>query len=174
MGGIVAVRFVDLPLTMARRGAVKLWIPALVVAVLAVIALWRVGPPPGRAAVVGTTGSSPEKVLGEPIKTAGELLSKNTVGREASLEHVQVRELVGNRALWIGSGEDHPVFAVLDPDVKRDGRAELRAGARVTLVGIVRPAPKAADAERQWHVPAAQAELVEQSGTYLHVTEVKE
>ena len=160
---------------MARRAVVRLGVPALIVAVLAIVALWRVGPPPRQAATaVGTSGTAVEKVLTVPIKTVAELVSNNAVGREASLEHVRIRETAGNRFYWIGSGDERPVFIVLDPDVKRTTATTLRPGARVTLIGIVRPAPSAQEVEQQWHLPPATATLVADSGTYLHVTEIRE
>ena len=114
-----------------------------------------------------------EKVLTTPIKTVAELLSNNAIGREASLEHVTIRERVGDRYLWIGSGDERPIFVVLDPDVKRDASITLRPGAEVTLIGIVRPAPKTDEAAQQWRVTPATAKLIEESGTYLHVTEIR-
>jgi hypothetical protein len=160
----------------ARRAVVKLGIPALIVAVLAIVALWRVGPPPAKhtTTAVATTGTSPAKAITEPVKTVAELLSNNAVGREASLEHVRIRERVGDRFYWIGSGDERPVFVVLDPDVKRTTGTTFRPGARVTLIGIVRPVPKADEAVQQWHVPAATAAVIADSGTYLHVTEIRE
>ena len=160
---------------MARRAVVRLGVPALIVAVLAIVALWRVGPPPRPAATaVGTSGTAAEKVLTAPIKTIAELVANNAVGREASLEHVRIRESAGTRFYWIGSGDERPVFIVLDPDVKRTTETTLRPGARVTLIGIVRPVPSAQEVEQQWHLPAATATLVGDSGTYLHVTEIRE
>jgi hypothetical protein len=147
----------------------------LIVAGLAIAALWRIGPPSQQTATaVGTTGGSAERVLTAPVKTIAELLSNNAVGREASLEHVTIRERVGDRYFWIGSGDERPVFVVLDPDVKRHAAVTLRAGARVTLIGIVHPAPKAVEAQQQWHVTAATGMLIEESGTYLHVTDIRE
>ena len=148
----------------------------MIVAALAVVALWRVGPPPQQKVntAVGTSGSSnPVKAITQPVTTVAELITANAIGREASLEHVRVREQVGDRFYWIGSGDEHPVFVVLDPDVKRVTVTTLRPGARVTLLGIVRPVPAADEAERQWHLPAATASLVADSGTYLHVTEIR-
>ena len=107
------------------------------------------------------------------MKTLAELLTTNAVGREASLEHVRIRERVADRFYWIGSGDERPVFVVLDPDVKRATATTLRPGARATLLGIVRPVPAAEEAERQWHLPPATATLVADSGTYLHVTEIR-
>src|SRR5258705_11679534 len=98
---------------MARRAVVRLGVPALIVAVLAIIALWRVGPPPQQKAdgAVATAGTSPAKAITEPVKTVAELISNNAVGREASLEHVTIRERVGDRFYWIGTGSERPVFA---------------------------------------------------------------
>jgi hypothetical protein len=156
-----------------RRAVVKLGIPALIVAGLAAVALWRVGPPPESAEPVGTAGEGPVKTIAEPLTKMADLVANNSIGREASLEHVQIRERVGDRYLWIGSDDEHPVFVVLDRDVKRDGPIELTAGSRVTMIGIVRPALKANEAVQQWHVPPEVASLVETSGTYLHVTEIR-
>ena len=159
---------------MARRAVVRLGIPALIVAVLAIVALWRVGPPPQKAdAAIATTGTSPAKAITEPVKTIAEAISTNAVGREASLEDVRIRERVGDRFYWIGSGDERPVFVVLDPDVKRATGTTLRPGARVTLIGIVRPVPTADEAQQQWHLPASIATVIADSGTYLHVTEIR-
>jgi len=159
---------------MARRAVVRLGIPALIVAALAVVALWRIGPPPERRpAAIGTAGTAAGRAA-EPIRDLAELLSNNAVGREASLEHATIRERVGARFYWIGTGDQRPVFVVLDPDVKRTGSTPLQAGAQVTLIGIVRPAPMAEEAVQQWHVAPAVADLVADSGTYLYVTEIRE
>ena len=161
---------------MARRAVVRLGIPALIVAALAVAALWRVGPPPQQHAAdaVATTGSSAAKAIAEPVKSIAELVANNSIGREASLEHVRIRERAGDRFYWIGSADERPVFVVLDPDVKRTAATTLRPGARVTLIGIVRPVPTAEEAQQQWHVSAATATLIAGSATYLHVTEIRE
>ena len=140
---------------MARRAVVRLGIPAVIVAVLAIVALWRVGEPP-------------QATVSTPVGTSG------SVGREATLEHVRIRERVGDRFYWIGSGDERPVFAVLDPDVKRSTATMLRPGARVTLIGIVRPVPTADEVQQQWHLPASVATVIADSGTYLHVTEIRE
>ncbi|HTI44015.1 MAG TPA: hypothetical protein VL693_19450 [Vicinamibacterales bacterium] len=161
---------------MARRAVVRLGIPALIVAALAVAALWRVGPPPREKPTgpVATSGTSPAKSITEPVKTIAEVMSNNAIGREASLEHVTIREMVGERFYWIESGDQKPVFVVLDPDVKRTTETTLRPGARVTLVGIVRPMPMSGQIEQQWHLPEAAAVVIAGSGTYLHVTEIRQ
>jgi hypothetical protein len=66
------------------------------------------------------------------------------------------------------------VFAVLDPDVKQPANLILQPGMRVTLIGLVRPSPTAADAIRQWNIDEATATELQQRGTYLHVTEIQE
>lgn len=144
-------------------------------AVLAIAALWRVGPPPQKKATdaVATTGATPAKAITEPVKTIAELMANNAVGREASLENVRIRERVGERFFWIESGDQKPVFIVLDPDVKRTTETTLRPGVRVTLIGIVRPVPMPAQIEQQWHLPEPAATTIADSGTYLHVTEIR-
>jgi len=160
----------------ARRAVVRLGIPALIVAVLAIAALWRVGPPPQDKATdtVATTGVSPAKPISESVKTIADVMSNNAIGREASLEHITIRERVGERFYWIESGDQKPVFAVLDPDVKRTTEITLRPGARVSLIGIVRPMPMVEQIVQQWHLPEATATIIAGSGTYLHVTEIRQ
>jgi hypothetical protein len=154
---------------------VRLGVPALIVAALAIAALWRVSPPRRAAATdtVATSGKSPAETIAEPVKSVAELVSNNAIGREASLEQVTIRERVGDRFFWIDAGDQKPVFVVLDPDVKHTTDAVLRAGARATLVGIVRPMPTIAQIEQQWHVPEATATVIAGSGTYLYVTEIR-
>jgi hypothetical protein len=161
---------------MSRRVVVRLGIPALVVAALAVVALWRVGPPPVSTSGVGTIGAAVPDGVTAPLTAVAEMLTNNAVGREAALEHVPIRERVADRYLWIGGGDERPVFAVLDEDVKVDTEhpVDLKPGRRVTLIGIVRPVPKAAEVVKQWHVSPATATLIEESGPYLHVTEIRQ
>ena len=139
---------------------VRLGVPALIVAGLAVIALWRVGAPAGGDGIVGTAGS----VTPTPV---------------ARLEDVRVREVTSPRTFWIGSTDQDRSFVVLDPDVKWTGepvaspRPALEPGQRLTLVGIVRPSPAAAQAMQQWRIDEATARSLVEHGTYLHATEVE-
>ena len=93
-------------------------------------------------------------------------------GRQASLERVAVREVTSPRTFWIGEG-DEAAFVVLDPDVKRGPDVRIAPGVRVSLIGLVRPAPPPSDAMRQWAIDASTAELLEKRGTYLHAIEVR-
>jgi hypothetical protein len=93
---------------------------------------------------------------------------------------VRVRELPSPRTAWIDSGSaplaapsTEQVFAVLDPDVKRPANLTWQPGARITLIGLVRPSPTVADAIRQWNIDEATAMELQQRGTYLHVTEIR-
>jgi hypothetical protein len=135
-----------------RRQVVRLGVPALIVAGLAVAALWRVGAPATEpaAATVGTSGEV----------------------RPASLEGVRVLEVTSPRRFWM-TAQDERAFVVLDPDVVRAPDATIEPGARLTLVGIVRPAPAVAQAMRQWKVDEATARALQERGTYLHCTEVR-
>ncbi len=62
---------------------------------------------------------------------------------------------------------------MLDPDVKRAEGAAIAEGRRVTLIGLVRPAPDTATAIRQWKIDEATAKSLTERGTYLHVTEIR-
>lgn len=156
---------------MGRRGrrAVRLGIPALIVGVLTFAALWRVGST-GPSRSDPATGQKPAPL--PAITELNEVMATSAIGRRASLENVAIREVPSARTLWIGTGSDR-VFVVLDPDVKRSHEARLVEGARVTLIGLVRPSPAADVAIRQWSLDPATAQTVQQAGTYVHVTEVR-
>jgi hypothetical protein len=64
------------------------------------------------------------------------------------------------------------VFVVLDPDVKNASHVPIRAGERVTLIGLVRTAPTEDEAVKQWALDPATAKTIRERGTYLHVTEI--
>jgi hypothetical protein len=142
----------------------------LIVAMLALIALWRIGPPadgkPGEVGARGTGG-----VL-EPLTRLADVLTTNAVGRRASLENVPVRQLTSESTFWAGELDADPVFVVLDPAARRRA-STLEPGARVTLVGTVEPMPDPAAAARTWGVDQATAQAVRDIGVFLRVTEVR-
>ena len=157
---------------------VGLGIPALFVAILAIVALWRVGPAPLEPGKVGTTGNTGPETLSDaivaaPLTALADILTTNAIGRQASLENVEIRQVVSERTSWVGSGNHEPAFVVLDPDVRRVGVPVFAPGERVTLIGLVRPAPEPAEAMRQWKIDEAAARALEERGTYLHVTEIR-
>jgi hypothetical protein len=152
-----------------RPRAVQLAVPAAIVAVLALIALWRVSAPVAPA----SDGALPRPEPLAPLTQIAEVVAGNAVGRRASLEGVAVREIPSPRTLWIGTGDDdNRVFAVLDPVVKNPSLVPVQVGARLTLIGLVRAAPAEETAIRQWKLDPATAASVREHGTYLHVTEI--
>jgi hypothetical protein len=150
-----------------RPRAVRLAVPAAIVAILTFVALWRVSAP-----AVPPSGKSGEPEPLTALTQIAEVLAENSVGRRASLEQVVIREVASPRALWIGA-DDERVFVVLDPDVQNASHVPLRAGERVTLIGLVRAAPAEDEAVRQWALDPATAKTVRERGTYLHVTEIR-
>ena len=150
-----------------RPRAVRLAIPGAFVAVLMLIALWRISAP----VVPAADTPSPPQAL-EPLTKIAEVLVDNSIGRRASLEGVIVREAPSPRTMWIGS-EDDRVFAVLDPDVKNLSSIAVKPGAELTLIGLVRATPPEETAIRQWAIDAATAKAARERGTYLYVTEIK-
>lgn len=156
------------------RKAIRIGGPILVVGVLALVALWRIGAP-----LATQPGNSSASRL-EPLTRIADVAAATSILRRASLENVRVLELPSARTAWIDAGSaplaaptTERVFAVLDPDVKRPADLVWEPGARVTLIGLVRPSPPAADAVRQWQVSDAVAADLQQRGTYLHVTEIR-
>src|SRR5262245_15995326 len=128
-----------------RPRAVRLAIPAAFVAVLTLVALWRVSTPVAPA----SDGASSRPQPLEPLTQIAGGRAENAIGRRASLERVVVREIPSPRTLWIGAGDER-VFAVLDPVVKNPSAVSVRVGARLTLIGLVRAAPSEETAIRQW------------------------
>lgn len=151
-----------------RPRAVRLAIPAAFVAVLTLVALWRVSAPVAPSS--GDAASRPEPL--EPLTQIAEVLADNSIGRRASLERVIVREIPSPRTLWIGT-EDERVFAVLDPVVKNPSSVAVQVGSRLTLIGLVRAMPPEETAIRQWALDPAAAKSAREHGTYLHVTEIR-
>ena len=150
-----------------RPRAVRLAVPATFVAILTFVALWRVSAP-----VVPASGKSASPEPLAALTQIADVLAQNSVGRRASLEQVVIRDVASPRTLWIGGGEER-VFVVLDPDVQNASHVPLRAGERVTLIGLVRAAPSEDDAIKQWALDPATAKTVRERGTYLHVTEIR-
>ena len=136
------------------------------------VALWRVGPPVVEPATTGTSGTVVPRAVAAPLTTLAEVLAANA-GRQASLESVEVREITSPRTFWIGTDAGERAFVVLDPDVKRAEGETIATGRRLTLIGLVRPAPDTATAIRQWQIDEATAKSLAERGTYLHVTEIR-
>ena len=137
------------------RKAVRLGVPALVIGLLTLAALWRVGTTPKATVAVAPAV------------------------RPATLQDVRIRSLPSPRTAWVDAGsavalgQPDDVFVVLDPDVKRPPDLRWEPGMRVTLVGIVRPVPAPADAIRQWTIDESTTMELTRRGTYLHVTEIR-
>jgi hypothetical protein len=160
------------------RKAIRVGLPILVIGVLALAALWRIGAP-ADARRTGTDAEGRPSPL-EPLTTITDVAAATGALRKASLENVRVRDLPSVRTAWIDSGSaplaapsTERVFAVLDPDVKRPVDLSWQAGVRVTLIGLVRPSPAPADAIRQWQIDESTAADLQQRGTYLYVTEIR-
>jgi hypothetical protein len=159
------------------RKAVRVGLPILVIGLLALAALWRVGAP-ADARRASETAATPRAL--EPLTRITDIGAGTSILRKASLENVRVSELPSPRTAWIDSGSaplapasTERAFAVLDPDVKRPAGLAWEPGVRVTLIGLIRPSPPAADAIRQWGIDDATAAQLQQRGTYLHVTEIR-
>jgi hypothetical protein len=131
-----------------RRRAVVLGVPALVVALLTLLALWRVGTPRG-----GEPGSAGTMGL--------------DVERRASFDRVTVRQLTSSRTFWAGAIDEDPIFVV----VSTPFRAE--PGSEVSIEGRVEAAPPIEVARREWNVDEATARAVHERGVFVRAREVR-
>jgi hypothetical protein len=130
-----------------RRRAVVLGVPAAIVAVLAIIALVRIGGPdrnePGAAGTMGVNAN-----------------------REASIASIEVRQLTSDRTFWAGSIDEPPVFVVSERPVR------VNPGSHVAVVGHVHAAPPIDIARREWDIDEATARAVREHGSYLRATSI--
>ena len=133
-----------------RRHAVRLGIPALIVAVLALVALWRIAPPREPLRPVATSGDS----------------------TRAAIERIPIRQVTSATTFWAGRIDEPPVFVVVAADATRGSKVTLRAGVDVSLVGVVHPVPAEADMIGRWGIDAPTAKSVRQVGTYIEATQV--
>ena len=147
-----------------RPRKIRLGIPALIVGILAVVALWRVGAPGESTATHGTAAP----VLA-PIERLVDVLTDNSIGREASIENVPVRSIVSERLFIAGDADHRPVYVAIDPRVT----TAVQPGQRVTLVGKVEPAPEPAIVQRDWHVDEPTAREITEGGVYLLAREIR-
>jgi hypothetical protein len=130
-----------------RRRAAVLGVPAVIVAVLALAALWRVGvPPDGEPGAAGTIGLNPD--------------------RRASLDRVQVRQLTSDHTFWAGALDEEPVFVVSDRPVR------MEPGSEVTIEGRVEAAPEVDAARRRWGIDEATARAVRERGVYVRASRI--
>jgi hypothetical protein len=130
-----------------RRRAVVLGVPAAFVAVLAIIALMRVGgPDEDEGGAAATTGVNAD--------------------REASIASIEVRQLTSERTFWAGSIDEPPVFVVSSAPVN------VAPGSHVALVGHVHPAPPIEIAQREWNIDEGTARAVREHGSYLRATSI--
>jgi hypothetical protein len=151
-----------------RPRAVRLGIPGAIVGVLAIVALWRLGgtPPSGNRGQAAAPVSA-------PITAVVDLVAHNTIGRQASLDRVQVGEMVSARAFWIGTSDEKAVFAALDRAAAVPAGLVIAQGTHIAITGVVQPASDAAAVASRLGIDAATAAAVARQGTYLLVTAVR-
>ena len=133
-----------------RRHAVRLGIPAVIVAALALVALWRIAPPREPLRPVATSGDS----------------------TRAAIERIPIREVTSATTFWAGRIDEPPVFVVVAAGATRGSNVRLTAGQEVSLVGVVHPVPAEADMRRRWGVDELTAKSVREVGTYIEATQV--
>jgi len=130
-----------------RRRAVVLGVPAVIVAVLALAALWRLGAPIGsEPGATGTIGLNPD--------------------HRAVVHQLEVRQLTSDQTFWAGPLDDDPIFVVSDRPLR------IEAGSRVTIEGRLEAAPPSDIARREWRVDDETARAVSARGVYLRASRI--
>ena len=91
------------------------------------------------------------------------------VGQRFQAYNVPVVKKVNARAMWIGQG--NPMLAVATGP-ERQTVKDLTQGKKVDAEGTVRPAPTAAEAEREWALSDKDASKLENQKAYIELSQV--
>ena len=137
-----------------------------------------VSPSPNVVVVSPTTTTT--TTASEPITDVVVIASapdqQALVNRQVQFANVPVQSVIGDRTFWVGSGNNERLLVVLDEalDSGNTERAlDVNAGQTLTMNGIVRRMPSAADAQKQWGLSAAEADSLKNQRVYLQASQVQ-
>jgi len=137
-----------------------------------------VSPSPNVVVVSPTTTTT--TTASEPITDVVVIASapdqQSLVNRQVQFANVPVQSVIGDRTFWVGSGNNERLLVVLDEalDSGNTERAlDVNAGQTLTMNGIVRRMPSAADAQKQWGLSAAEADSLKNQRVYLQASQVQ-
>ena len=80
------------------------------------------------------------------------------------------------RHTGVGSGNNERLLVVLDEALDAGGTEkalDINAGQTLTMSGLLRPMPSAADAQKQWGLSAAEVEPLRNQQVYLQASQVQ-
>ena len=123
-----------------------------------------------------TTTTTTTEPITDVVVIASAPDQESLVNRQVQFANVPVQSVIGDRTFWVGSGNDQRLLVVLDEalDSGNTERAlDVNAGQTLTMNGIVRRMPNAADAQKQWGLSATEANSLQNQRVYLQASQVQ-
>ena len=123
-----------------------------------------------------TTTTTATEPITDVVVIASAPDQQSLVNRQVQFANVPVQSVICDRTFWVGSGNDQRLLVVLDEalDSGNTERAlDVNAGQTLTMNGIVRRMPNAADAQKQWGLSAAEANSLQNQRVYLQASQVQ-
>lgn len=127
-------------------------------------------PTPATPSAVVQTGPPPS---GPGIKVLDAADKQPFVGKHFQADNVPVERKVNDRALWITTGSNPPMLAVVagGPNSSPSG-GKIQPGSPVDASGTVQTAPPGYEAKRQWDLSDADVARLEKEGVYIQVSQL--
>lgn len=136
--------------------------------------------PSPNVVVVSPTTTTTTTTASEPITDVVVIASapdqQSLVNRQVQFANVPVQSVIGDRTFWVGSGNNERLLVVLDEALdsgNTEKALDVNAGQTLTMNGIVRRMPSAADAQKQWGLSAAEADSLKNQRVYLQASQVQ-
>lgn len=135
-----------------------------------------VSPSPNVVVVSPTTTTTTGEPITDVVVIASAPDQQSLVNRQVQFADVPVQSVIGDRTFWVGSGNNERLLVVLDEALDSGSNEKalaVKAGQTLTMNGIVRRMPNAADAEKQWGLSAAEADSLKNQRVYLQASQVQ-
>lgn len=132
--------------------------------------------PSPNVVVVSPTTTPATAPITDVVVIASAPDQQSLVNRQVQFANVPVESVIGDRTFWVGSGNNERLLVVLDEALDSGSNEKalaVKAGQTLTMNGIVRKMPSAADAEKQWGLSAAEADSLKNQRVYLQASQVQ-
>lgn len=123
-----------------------------------------------------TTTTTTTEPITDVVVIASAPDQQSLVNRQVQFANVPVQSVIGDRTFWVGSGNNERLLVVLDEALdsgNTEKALDVNAGQTLTMNGIVRRMPSAADAQKQWGLSAAEADSLKNQRVYLQASQVQ-
>lgn len=132
--------------------------------------------PSPNVVVVSPTTTPATAPITDVVVIASAPDQQSLVNRQVQFANVPVQSVIGDRTFWVGSGNNERLLVVLDEALdsgSTEKALDINAGQTLTMNGIVRRMPTAADAQKQWGLSAAEADSLKNQRVYLQASQVQ-